>query len=64
MVRRQTTSGDHAMHMRVVQQILAPRVEHTQKTDLRSEMFGVGGNLQQRGGAGAEQEIVDDPLVL
>ena len=44
--------------------ILAPRVEHTQKTDLRSEMFGVGSNLQQRGGAGAEQEIVDDPLVL
>lgn len=52
------------MNVRMMQEILAPGVEHTQKADFRSKMFGVGGNLQQRRSAGAEQEIVDDFLVL
>src|SRR5258708_489844 len=52
------------MDMRMMLQGLAPGVEHTQETDFRSEMFGVAGDLQQSRGAGAEQEIVDDLLVL
>src|ERR1039458_6752766 len=61
---RQTTSRDHTMNVRMMQQILAPGVEHTQKADFRSEMFGVGSDLQQSRGAGTEQEIVNDLLVL
>ena len=45
-------------------EILPPGVEHTQETDLRAKMLRIGGNLQQGGGAGAEQEVVDDLLVL
>src|ERR1039457_4497586 len=58
VVERQTTSRDHTMNVRMMSQILAPGVEHTQKADFRSEMFGVGGDLQQSRGAGTEQEIV------
>jgi hypothetical protein len=50
--------------MRMMLKILAPGVEHAQKTDFRTEMLGVGGYFQQSRGAGTEQEIVDDLLVL
>ena len=52
------------MDMRMMLEILSPGVEHAEEADLRAEMFRIGGNLQQRGGAGAEQEVVDDFLVL
>ena len=50
--------------MRVVQQILAPRVQHTQKADRSAEMPRVSGDREQRGRTGAEQQIVDDLLVV
>src|SRR5580700_11216918 len=42
VVERQTTSRDHTMNVRMMQQILAPGMEHTHKADFRSEVFGVG----------------------
>ena len=50
--------------MGMVQEILAPRVEHTQKTNRRAKMLRIGGDLEQRGRARAEEQIVDDLLVL
>ena len=50
--------------MRVLLKILSPGVEHAQEADLRAKMLGIGGNLQQGCGAGTEQEVVDDFLVL
>jgi len=64
VVERQTARGDHAMNVRVMLKILAPGVQYAQKADLRSEMFGIGRDLQQSRGGGAEQEIVYDLLVL
>ena len=64
VVGRQTTRGDHAVNMGMMLKILAPGVEHTQEADLRTEMLGIGRYLQQGRGAGAEQEVVDDLLVL
>jgi hypothetical protein len=52
------------MNVRMMQEVLAPGVEHAEETDLRAEMLGIGRNLQQSGGGGAKQEIVDDFLVL
>ena len=52
------------MNVGMMLEILAPGVEHAQKADLRTEVFGIGRYLQQSRGAGAEQEIVDDLLVL
>jgi hypothetical protein len=39
-------------------------MQHAQETDLRAEMLGIGGDFQQRGRAGAEQNVVYDLLVL
>ena len=52
------------MDVRMNLQILPPGVEHTEEADLGAEMLRIGSNLQQRGGAGAKQEVVDDLLVL
>jgi hypothetical protein len=50
--------------VRVLEKILAPGVEHTQKAEVSAEMPGVGSDLQQRLGAGTEQEVVDDLFIL
>jgi len=64
VIERQTTRWDHTMNVRMVQEVLAPGMEHTQEADLRTEMPRVAGDLQQSRGAGAKQEVVDDGLVL
>ena len=63
-VERETTAWDHAVDMRMMQKVLAPGMKHTQEADLGAEMFCSSRDLQQRGGTGAEQEVVDDLLVL
>ena len=63
-IRRESPDGDDAVHMGMVQEILAPRVEHTQKANRRTKMLRIGGDLEQRGRARAEEQIVDDLLVL
>ena len=50
--------------MRVELQALIPRVQHTEETDLGSEMARIAGDLQQRLSAGAKQQVEDDLLVL
>jgi hypothetical protein len=52
------------MNMRVVGHCRAPAVEHSRGADARAEMPGVGGDREQRFGRRAEQQIVDDRLVL
>ena len=64
VIGRQTAGRDHAVDMRMMLEILSPGVQHAEEADLCAEMLRIGGDLQQRGGAGAEQEVVDDLLVL
>src|SRR5271169_7188861 len=52
------------MNMRVVLKGLPPGMQHTQEADLRPQMFWIGGDLTQRLRRRAEQDIVDDGLVL
>jgi hypothetical protein len=64
VVERQPAGWDHTMDVRVMQKILAPGMKHTQEADLRAEMFRISSHLQQSRGAGAEQEIVNDLLII
>ena len=52
------------MDMRMDLEILPPGMQDAEESDLRAQMFGIGRDLQQSRGAGAEQKIVDDLLVL
>jgi len=64
VIGREAAGRDHAMDMRMDLQILSPGVQHAEESDLGAEMFGIGGDLQQRRGAGTEQKVIDDFLVL
>jgi hypothetical protein len=44
--------------------VLPPSVQHTQQSDIGAQMLRVASNFEQRGGAGAEKQIVKQPLVL
>ena len=50
--------------MRMVQQIGPPCVENGEEADLRTKMLWVGGDRPQSLGYRAEQNAVDDRLVL
>ena len=43
---------------------LTPGMEHGEEADLGAEVAGVGGDRAQRLGDGAEEQAVDDGLVL
>ena len=58
MIGRQTTGRHDAMHVRMADQGLAPRVEDAQHADLRAEMPRVGGDLAERRRARLEEPRV------
>jgi len=60
----ETASRNHTMNMGMMFQLLIPTVEHAEEADVGAEMAGITGDFEQRFGTGAEQEIVDDFLVL
>jgi hypothetical protein len=64
VIRRQTAGGDHAVNVRVMLRPLVPGMEHAEEADLRSKMSRVASHLQQRCGTGAEQQAIEQPLVL
>ena len=64
MIRRETAAGNHAVQMRMMQQILPPGMQDGEETDLRSQMFRIAGNGQQGFRGGAEQNAVDRLFVI
>ena len=52
------------MHVRVMEQLLAPGMQDAEEPDLSTEAARIKRDRQQRGGAGTEQEIVNLALVL
>ena len=52
------------MDMRMQQQVLSPGVQDAEKADLCSQMFRIGGDLQQRGGTAAKQCVIELSLVV
>ena len=52
------------MHMWVKFEFLIPGVQHAEEAGFCAKMFGIAGNFEQCFCTGAEQEIVDDLLIL
>ena len=61
VIRRETAGRDDAMDVRMMQQILSPSVQDAQEADLRAQVFRIGGDLEQRLRAGAEQQTIERP---
>ena len=49
--------------MRMMFPLLIPGMEHAEEADGRAPIAGIASEIEQRGSAGAEQQIVDDLLV-
>jgi len=60
----EATGGNDAVDMRMNLQTLVPGVKHAEESDVRSQVPGIAGDLQQGGGAGVKEQIVDHPFVL
>src|SRR3984957_16690094 len=43
---------------------LSPGMQHRNRADLCAEVLGIGGDVAQRPGGGAEQDVINDALVL
>ena len=63
-IRGQTAAWHHAVQMRVIQQVLAPRVQDRDTADFGTEVLRVGGNGAQGIKAGMKQDGVERTLVL
>ena len=64
VVGGESAGGDHAMDMRMMLQLLVPGVKDTKEADLGAQMPGMASEFEQGLGAGAEQQIVENLLVL
>src|ERR1700680_2147205 len=64
MTRRQAAAGHHAVKMRMVLQVLAPGVEHGEKTNLRSYAPGIRRDFEESLGSCPKQDSINDALVL
>ena len=45
-------------------EVLSPGMEHAEESDVGSQVLGIASQFEQRRGAGAEEQIVEQPLVL
>ena len=52
------------MQVRMMEQVLAPSMQHAQEADLGAQMGRVSSDGAESLGRGAEQDIVDEALVL
>ncbi len=52
------------MDMRMNIELLAPRVQHAEETNLGAEVSRIASHFEKGFGTGAEQEIVEDLLIL
>ena len=63
-VERYAAARHDHVDVRVVGHRRAPAMEHGGGADAGAEVLGIGGDRQQCLGGGAEQQVVDDRLVL
>ena len=64
VIEGQSASGDHTMGVRVMFEFLIPGVEHTEEADFGAEMLGITSDFEEGFGAGLQQQMVQDFLVL
>src|SRR5271166_1675321 len=64
VIQRESTGGDYAMDMGMKLEPLIPGVQHAEETDLSAQMSGIASHFEQGCGAGSEQQVVDELLVL
>jgi len=58
------SGGDQAVQVRMMKQVLTPGMQDGKESNLGSEVTRIAGDLLQSLGTGADQEVIEDLLVL
>src|SRR6516225_6148397 len=58
VVARQAAARHHAVHVRMMVQVLTPGVQHHEHADRRTQTLGISGHLTQRGRSATHQEVI------
>src|SRR6266481_1683385 len=64
VIERETSGGHHRMNVGMKPDLLVPGVQHTEKTNLCTEVSGIASDFEKSFRAGTKQEIVDHLFVL
>src|SRR5678816_2120611 len=64
LIDRQSAGRDHAMYVRMNEQLLVPGVQDAEETNLGTQMTWITSYGQQGFGAGTEQQTIDLAFVL
>ena len=64
VIGRQSASGNDAMNVRVIFDLLIPGMQHAEEADLGAETARCARDFEQGFGAGTKQQVVDKLLVL
>src|SRR6266404_1152125 len=62
VIERETSGGHHAMDMGMKPELLVPGVQHTEETNLCTEVSGIASDFEKSFRAGTKQQIVDHLL--
>src|SRR5277367_6141042 len=60
----ETTARHHAVNMGMMLKVLSPGMQHAEQPEVGSQVLGVASNFKERRGTGAEEQVVEQPLVL
>ena len=63
-VGRESSAGNDAMEVRMVEQVLSPGVKYGEESDFGTQVLRIGGDDAQCLGCGTEKEAVDNPFVV
>ncbi len=59
----ESATSDDAVEVGMVGQVLRPSVQHGDEADGGAEVFGIGGQGEERAGGRAEEKVVAEHLV-
>ena len=63
-VESQAAGGNDVVNMGMMLEVLSPGMEHAEESDVGSQVLGIASQFEHRRGAGAVEQIVEQPLVL
>ena len=63
-IRRQPTTWYNTVNVRMVMEVLAPCMQHGDSADFGTEMFGIGGDREERFMCSAKKNVINHILVL
>src|ERR1017187_5953418 len=63
-IEGKAAGGNDVVYVGMNLEVLPPCMEHAEESDARSQVLGIASQFEQGSRAGAEEQIVEQPLVL